>query len=107
MGDNESLVRQYAPSPTRLERLTEEFYTWERRGRGWGHWYFPVSIEPTFVPFLFHGQMERPAIDDGRSPTFLSSLFDRLRKKKTASLLTVPDLASHLEAAYEEPPDLF
>src|SRR5262249_31411360 len=106
---DESLIPRPAPTLTKLERLTEEFYAWERRGRGWNHWYFPVSIEPPFVPFLFHGQMEYPAtaVDDGRTPTFLSSLFDRWKKKKEPEPPIISDLAYHLAHAYGEPPDLF
>ena len=70
------------PSPeaiprTQAELLTEQFYRWERRGRGWQVWDFPVALEPPFVPFRFHWIPPESA-DDGRRPTFLSSTADRL-----------------------------
>jgi Type IV secretion-system coupling protein DNA-binding domain/TraM recognition site of TraD and TraG len=59
------------------EQLSEQFFRWERRGRGWQVFDMPVSIEPPFVPFTSHYQPETPAIDDGHRPTFLSSLFQK------------------------------
>lgn len=62
-----------------VELLTEQFYAWERRGRGWRVWDHAVGVEPAFVPFRFHWvPRERPELDDGRQPTFLSRLTDRI-----------------------------
>lgn len=57
------------------ELLTEQFYRWELRGRGW--WVFPdpVRPEPPFCPFVGHYLPQQPIIDDGRKPSFLGSLF--------------------------------
>src|SRR5712691_6298142 len=72
--DLASLGRQ---SPAEL--LTEQFYSWERRGRGWRVWDRAVDIEPAFVPFRFHwAHGERTELDDGRQPTLLSRLADRI-----------------------------
>jgi Type IV secretion-system coupling protein DNA-binding domain len=61
------------------ELLTEQFYAWERRGRGWSVWDRAVDIEPAFVPFRFHWAKRAGAdLDDGRQPTFLSRLTDRI-----------------------------
>lgn len=66
------------------ERLTKQFYAWEQRGRGWQVWPYPVSLEPPFRPFLFHFlPPPTQTIDDGKRPTFLSSLVDRLKGKQT------------------------
>lgn len=68
------------------ERLTRQFYAWEIRGRGWQVWPYPVGLEPPFRPF-FHYLPPTPApIDDGRRPTFLSSLIDAFKSRpaKTA-----------------------
>src|SRR5580692_10489010 len=61
--------------------LTEQFYEWERRGRGWQVWNLPVEIEPPFRPFYGHFTPAKMAesADDGRSSTFLSRMFDRPR----------------------------
>ncbi len=69
------------PSPGTLEeQLTEEFYRWELRGRGWQVWDAAILPEPPFRPFLGHyGAVHvAPPIDDARKPTFLGSLLSRL-----------------------------
>jgi hypothetical protein len=63
------------------EKLSEQFYRWEERGRGWQIWNSPVSPEPPFRPFHGYYLAPRPIIDDGRRPTFLSSLFSKLSGK--------------------------
>jgi xanthine/CO dehydrogenase XdhC/CoxF family maturation factor len=62
-----------------IELLTESFYAWEKRGRGWQLWPVPVELEPPFRPFYFP-QAAAPAVslDDGRRPTLLSRLTDRI-----------------------------
>jgi hypothetical protein len=57
------------------EKLVRQFYEWEPRGRGWQLWDEPVVLEPAFKPFSGH-YVSLPSIDDGRKPTFLSSLAD-------------------------------
>jgi len=57
------------------EQLSEQFFKWESRGRGWQVFAEPVYPEPPFQPFIGHFLPEAPAIDDGRRATFLSSLF--------------------------------
>ena len=55
------------------ERLTEQFYAWELRGRGWQEFPYPVALEPPFRPFpgYFLPQVQ----DDGYRPGFLGRLF--------------------------------
>jgi Type IV secretion-system coupling protein DNA-binding domain len=60
------------------DQLSEQFYRWELRGRGWQVYGEPVFPEPPFVPFQGHFQPDTPVIDDGRRPTFLSSLFRKV-----------------------------
>ncbi|MHB8581255.1 MAG: type IV secretory system conjugative DNA transfer family protein [Ignavibacteriaceae bacterium] len=67
--------------PTLVEQLTTRFYEWEQRGRGWSLWDFPVDLEPPFVPFYYHAKPILAPIDDGRKPTFLSSLTEKIKKK--------------------------
>ncbi len=60
------------------EALTDQFYRWELRGRGWQHYAAPVSIEPPFRPFFGHflTRSGPPTVDDGTRPTIGSRLFD-------------------------------
>ena len=57
---------------TLAERLTEEFYAWELRGRGWQEFPYPVVLEPPFRPFP--GYFLPATSDDGHIATFLSRL---------------------------------
>jgi hypothetical protein len=61
---------------TLQETITEQFYAWEIRGRGWSAWPYRVALEPPFRPF--HGFVLPKYADDGRRHTFLSFLADRL-----------------------------
>ena len=81
------------------EQLTEQFSQWEIRGRGWQVYGEPVCPEPPFVPFHGHYLPAAPLIDDGRKPTFLSSLVQKLGTK----LSTVPPVIATEDAPDEEP----
>lgn len=62
-----------------FESLTAQFYAWERRGRGWLLWDQPVELEPPFRPLALPRLGLAPTrSDDGRKPTLLSKLTDRL-----------------------------
>ncbi len=63
------------------EKLSEQFYDWEQRGRGWQIWDAPVSLEPPFRPFYDHSFPREKHADDGRRPTFLSSFISKLSNK--------------------------
>src|ERR1700674_1547248 len=58
--------------PTLPERLTEQLYAWELRGRGWQEFAHPVALEPPYVPFP--GYFLPPIRDDGHRPSFLCRL---------------------------------
>jgi hypothetical protein len=60
------------------KQLSETFYNWELRGRGWQLWEHPVNPEPPFTPFPSYFQRPQEIIDDGKRPTFLSSIVDRI-----------------------------
>ena len=81
------------------EQLTEQFYAWELRGRGWQVFESPVDIEPAFRPFYGHFVYPTPAIDDGRKPTAITSFLERLREKNTPT----PQL--EIEEYQEEEPE--
>jgi len=81
--------------------LSEQFYRWEQRGRGWQTFDHPVAPEPPFVPFRF---TPPPAtVDDGRRPTVLSSLVQGLSR----SLATQPEPTPVLPEESEPEPDVF
>jgi hypothetical protein len=77
------------------EQLSEQFYRWELRGRGWQVFGEPVFPEPPFVPFNNHYLPQQPLVDDGRRATLLSSLY-----RKIAGPVTAPPVISEAE---EEP----
>ena len=72
------------------EQLTEQFHQWEQRGRGWQVFDVPVYPEPPFRPFEGHYQPASPVVDDGRRPTFLSSLAQRLSQKLSTEAAVPP-----------------
>src|ERR1019366_8848219 len=74
------------------EQLTEQFHRWEQRGRGWQVFDVPVYPEPPFRPFEGHYQPPTPVIDDGRRPTFLSSLVQKLSGKLSTEAAVPPVL---------------
>jgi len=62
---------------TLAEQLTQQFYEWECRGRGWLLWDEPVDLEPPFRPIYYYLPESR-VIDDGRHPTWLSAVVEGL-----------------------------
>lgn len=71
--------------PILAEQLTQRFYAWERRGRGWDVFDFPVHLEPEFHPFFGHFA---PSVantqDDGKRHTILSSFAGLFSRKKAS-----------------------
>ena len=68
---------------SRVESLTEQFYNWEKRCRGWEVYSFPVDLEPPFQPFFFHSVQSAnslPVIDDGLRPTIFSNLTTAIKE---------------------------
>src|ERR1039457_1282923 len=77
--------------PTAHEQFSEQFHRWELRGRGWQVFDEPVHPEPPFVPFRGHYLPETPAIDDGRRPTMLSSLYRKLTSPRPEPPPVIPE----------------
>jgi predicted DNA-binding transcriptional regulator AlpA len=103
--DGEILPAGHGFPLTVEERLTAQFYAWERRGRGWQVWEYPVELEPPFRPFIFHYTEPSPSTDDARRPTLLSNFVEGILGKRPPSNLMAPDLS-----IYEEPdstPELY
>lgn len=89
------------PSTVQAVGLTEAFYAWELYGRGWYFWEYPVALEPPFRPFFHYAALPQQVVDDGRRPTFLSSVAERLRSLTRSPAPAEPvALPPHL---YEEP----
>ena len=84
------------------QSLTDNFYTWEKRGRGWLLADYPVELEPPFEPFFHFMQRQTPPLDDSRKPTFLSSLADMFGGMRSPPEVLVgyePNEFSELELA--------
>lgn len=58
------------------QQIAAQFREWELRGRGYQLFEDRVPLEPVFRPFL--GYVLEQRIDDGRKPTFASSLIRKL-----------------------------
>lgn len=63
--------------------VTEQFYEWERRGRGWDIFDGSVDLEPTFVPFFHHHAPTHAEYDDSKRPGLFGSIANIFRPKET------------------------
>ena len=59
------------PNLTLPEHLAEQFNAWEKRGRGWQVWNYPVVLEPPFRPFFYY-LPSQPTPDDAHTPGIFS-----------------------------------
>lgn len=84
------------------EALTASFYAWELRGRGWLVSDYPVVLEPPFRYCFLLPDHAPPneVIDDGKRPTFLSSLVSDI-KDVLSPKASVPK--EREEEPFEEP----
>ncbi len=78
-------LEQNENQKTLSEQLTEDFYKWEQRGRGWLLWDFPVRLEPPFIPFISSVFTREPIVDDGRKPSLLTSFAEKVKNKFASS----------------------
>ncbi|HEY4249179.1 MAG TPA: type IV secretion system DNA-binding domain-containing protein [Lacunisphaera sp.] len=85
--------------PSLDERITEQFRLWAYRGQGMELWDAPVSPEPAFVPFRGYDFGSEAIADDGRKPTFLSSV--------VRSLFSAPKRSGEDAPARQVMPRLF
>lgn len=90
-----------ATSVARL--LTEQFYRWELRGRGWADWGGPVELEPPFRPFPGHRLPAGCFADDGRIETPGSRFLRGLAGLLGAPQDNVPALTAPPTEVEEEP----
>src|SRR5690348_1270732 len=88
------------------ELFSTQFYTWEKRGRGWPVWNYPVELEPFFYPFYFYQGNTQGIIDDGRRPTLGSRLAHWAFQKvggQGRSSIGPPEIEPHQDMATIEP----
>src|ERR1700680_1681365 len=78
--------------PSLPERLTEQFYAWELRGRGWQEFPRPVALEPPFRPFP--GYFLPPIKDDGHRPGLLGRLLLPPRPEPELRAIEEPEVES-------------
>ncbi|MCB0699307.1 MAG: type IV secretion system DNA-binding domain-containing protein [Chitinophagales bacterium] len=85
---------------TASDIATEEFYTWEKRGRGWDMYEMPVELEPPYIPFTYHYYPQQSNyINDGKKPKLLGKFINWLiQPQKTIEVQPEPIF---------EPPFLF
>ena len=67
------------------EQLSEQFFRWEMRGRGWQVFPEPVQPEPPFRPYRGNFLPIEPVPDDGLKPRIWNSLFRKLGQSLSAA----------------------
>lgn len=87
--------------------LTQHFYDWEYRTRGYLSWQYPVSPEPPFLPFRGHFLPPSRVTDDTRKPTFLSSLADSFLGAFSSEDQELSCNSEYFEEDQEEPPEIY
>lgn len=90
---------------TREESLSRQFYEWERAGRGWSVFNFPVELEPPLIP-LYYLDLPVPIIDDGRQESFFGKLFGSSNQNEELALQN-KQLAEYTEYLKEAREPLF
>jgi hypothetical protein len=71
-------MNQYHQLTNRAASLTERFYAWELRGRGYDVFNHPVDLEPPLRPFTTRQTAPHPVVDDARRPSLISTIAQRL-----------------------------
>ena len=64
------------------QHATAHFYEWEKRGRGWHTFGFPIEPEPDFVPFFRHISQPATFIDDSKRPSIFQRAANLFRTDK-------------------------
>jgi hypothetical protein len=61
------------------DALNEQFYAWERRGRGWGIAPYPAALEPPFRPFFGHYVVAQRPAENARRPSLFGGIIEAFR----------------------------
>jgi hypothetical protein len=84
------------------EFYTQQYYTWEKRCKGWGIAEMPIHLEPPFIPFYFHG-FQPEYLDEGKRHTLISSFLSLFSFRKPPTFVgEVLDYATVDPFPYEE-----
>src|SRR4051812_34389287 len=76
--------------------VSEQFYRFENRGRGWQVFSHAVTPEPPLISFP--DRVPVRSVDDGRRPTFLSSLIQGFSRRVAAVPEAPPVIPDEAEA---------
>lgn len=109
MPENEITPYRGKPPPLSLpEQLTQQFYDWEKRGRGWQVWNYPVVIEPPFRPFFFYSPTPGPVCDDARTPGLFNSLANLFKSESSEPQVvdSIPEFLQEIEPDQYQDSDL-
>src|SRR5262245_24056219 len=82
-----------APASPSAVRLTEAFFAWENRGRGWTVWDYSLQLEPPFRPLDLVSAAGARVPDDARRPSVVASWIQGLfgRSEPSADVCETPD----------------
>ena len=108
MSDREVIVH---PDSALVQRLSaspvEQFYDWEKRGRGWQMWDCHAYLEPPFRPYFRYQLPPPPPVDDGRHHTFASLMIEKANRwwsgQKSGPEPEVQVIDPGVLAVFEEP----
>jgi len=79
MDDRPIMHTAYRVSP-QTQAITEHFYAWDFRLRGYDLYEYPVHPEPVFIPFYHASAPRAPIEDDARRHTLLSGLVEKVKQ---------------------------
>ena len=79
MTDRPIMHTQYRVSP-QTAAITDHFYSWDYRLRGYDLYEYPIHPEPVFIPFFDVRTPPAPIVDDARRHTLLSGLMAKVKE---------------------------
>lgn len=95
--DEQSIMhRQFRVCPE-TEIITQYFYTWDYRLRGYDLYEYPIHPEPVFMPFYDVRAPQTPLVDDARRHTLLSKLTEYFKSRFSEGKATLPDTQEETE----------
>jgi hypothetical protein len=95
-------TRRGTPVSARTHELTRAFYEWERRGRGWELYPYPVKLEPPFSSPRWHTSPH--SADDTRRETLRSWLRRLFVRRLALPALARGEAATEPERSTGPPP---
>src|SRR5580698_5729733 len=83
----------YMPTGPAAQQVTEDFYTWELRGRGWALSPAPVQLEPPFRACTYRHAAVHD-LDDGRVPRLWERVASLVTDRSSDKRLALPQPVS-------------